>query len=279
MSVTDDVDAQEAARPALRYGWIAKGLLFVIIGGLAVEISRQGYARQDADQTGALATLADAPLGRILVGAVSVGLLLYAAWQVWAAVVQDSDGPIHVFKRIGWVGLALVYGLLAITGLQIAIGGGSGSGQGDSSDNPTSPTGLTARLFEIPGGRLLVVGVGLGTAAVGVYQLVKGARGDFFGDIESDDLSRSHRLALRVLGTIGFAARALILGIAGWLFVDAARRYDPDRAAGIDQSLRTLSSAPLGQVLLAACGIGLAAAGLYDVVTHRRQRIDQISEA
>ncbi len=282
VTATDDtgVDAEEAARPALRYGWVAKGFLFVIIGALAVEISRQGFSRKDADQAGALATLADAPAGRILVGAVSVGLLLYAVWQVWAAVVQESDGVLHLLKRIGWVGLALVYGLLAVTGLQIALDGGSSSGgaAGSGSDQgPTSPTGLTARLFEVPGGRLLVAAVGIGTAVVGLYQLVKGAKGDFFDDIESDDLSGWHRLALRTMGTVGFAARALVLGIAGWLFVDAARRYDPERAAGIDQSLRILGTAPLGRVLLAVCGIGLAAAGLYDIITHRRQRIDEVA--
>lgn len=267
-------DAEDAARPALAYGWIAKGLLYMIIGGLALELARRGYTSEEADQTGALEAIATAPAGRVLVMAVSVGLVCYSVWQIWAAVIQESEGLLHVLKRIGWVGLALVYGLLAITGLQIAWEGEQAASSGDK--GPTSPTGLTQRLFEVTGGRLLVIGIGIGTAAVGAYQLVKGLRGEFFGDIESDDVDEPQRWGLRVLGTAGFAARALLLGIVGWLFIDAARTYDPERAAGLDDALRTLASAPHGRMLLAACGIGLAAAGLYDMVTFRRQRIDHV---
>lgn len=269
-------DAEGTARPALMFGWIAKGLLFLIIGVLGLELARRGYSSEDADQTGALATIAGAPAGRALVFAVSIGLMLYAAWQIWAAIVQESDGALHVLKRIGWVGLSLVYGLIAVTGLQIAIEGGGAAQTSGGDSGPTSPTGLTQRLFEIPFGRIVVVGIGIGTVLVGLYQMYKGVVGEFLDDIETDDIDGTTRTGLRALGTVGFTARATLLGIAGWLFVDAARNYDPERAAGIDDSLRTLASVPHGRILLALCGLGLAAAGLYDMVTFRRQRIDRI---
>lgn len=270
-------DAEDAARPALRFGWIAKGLLFVVIGLLSMELARRGYSSEQADQSGALETIAEAPAGRALVLTVSVGLLFYALWQVWAALVQDSDGLVHLAKRVGWVGLGLAYGLLAVTGIQIGLSDSGSSRTSSSGGGPTSPSGIAQRLFEIPGGRALVVAVGIGTALVGAYQLRKGIVGDFFDDIVSDDLDRRHRWALRAAGTAGFCARALVLGIAGWLFVDAARKYNPERAAGLDDSLRALASVPHGRVLLLVTGVGLVAAGVYDMTTFRRQRIDEVS--
>lgn len=260
------------ARPVLSAGWLAKGLLFVIIGTLAIEIARSGYATERADQRGALAALAEAPAGRILVLAVSVGLLLYASWQAWTAVVDDGTKPIDIAKRIGWVGLAIVYALLAETGLRIALGGASRSS--DSAGGPTSPSGLTRRLLEVPGGRYLIVLIGVGVGVVAAYHLWKGISGDYLDDIATDTTGRLHRLGLRIAGAVGFVARASVLAIAGWLFLDAGWSFRPDRAAGMDESLRALSTAPLGQLLLVVTGFGLSTAGLYDMVTFRRQRID-----
>ena len=76
------------------------------------------------------------------------------------------------------------------------------------------------------------------------------------------------------LGTAGFVARALAVATAGSLFVIAALDRDPQRAAGLDDSLHALAGAPGGRMLLTATGLGLIAAGVYDMVTFRRQRID-----
>lgn len=280
-----DGRAEDAVRPVLRFGWLAKGFLFVVIGVLSIELARRGFSTRDADQKGALETLADAPVGRVAVFVVSAGLMLYAAWQLWSAIVQDgededgTDAAIHLFTRIGWVGLAGVYGLLAWTGLRMAVSGAhstsSGSSGGSGEQSPTSPTGLTARLLDIPTGRVIVVVIGLVTIGVGLYQLRKGVRRDFLDDIDTSDLGPVKRPVLVALGVAGFAARALLMGTAGWLFVRAALADDADRAAGIDQSLQTLTEPTGGQLLLTATGLGLLAAGAYDMATFRRQRITE----
>ncbi len=263
---------EDSGRPLLSVGWLAKGLLFVIIGILAVEIARVGYTTEDADQRGALDAIADAPAGRILVIAVSVGLLFYSAWQVWTALATEGTTPLDLAKRIGWVGLAVVYALLAETGIRIGLDGGGS--QSSSGKEATDPTTITRWLLDLPGGRFLVIAVGLGIGVVAAYHLWKGASGDYLNDISTDDANVKHKRALRTLGAVGFAARASVLAIAGWLFVSAGWSARAAEAAGLDETLRTLSTAPLGQILLAATGVGLAAAGLYDMVTFRRQRID-----
>ena len=264
--------AERSVHLALSLGWLAKGLLFVVIGLLALEVARRGFSINDADQTGALAELASAPAGRLLVGTTSVGLLLFALWQLWTAVAGDADGPIGPLKRIGWVGLAAGYALIGETGLRIAIDGGRPP---SNDDGPATPDGLTQRLFDLPGGRWATALIGVGAIAVGGYHLWKGVVGDFLDDIDTGELTDSRRRLLRILGTVGFLARSALLGVVGWLFIEAAWTYDPDKAAGIDESLQALARAPLGQLWLTVAGLGLIAAGVYDAITFRRQRIER----
>ena len=266
----DDPDATAQAQPWLSVGWIAKGLLSVVIGALGLEIARRGRSRNDADPVGALTSLAEVSAGRALVFAVATGLAAYAVWQLWAAIAADPDEMLGAAKRIGWAGLAAVYGLLAEMAFVIALEGGPVD-EGD--DGPTSPVGLTDRLLDLTGGRWVIAAVGLGTAGVGAYNLWKALSREFLNDIATDDLAPAHRTALTAIGTAGFAARALLLGVVGWLFVEAARQQRANRAAGVDGALDTLSRATGGTVLLVATGVGLIAAGVYDIVTFRRQNL------
>ncbi len=85
------------------------------------ELARRNYGANSADQGGALALIAAAPAGRFLVLAVGIGLLLFALWQFWSAVVDDDDGLLGIATRIGRVGIGLAYTLIGITGIEAAI--------------------------------------------------------------------------------------------------------------------------------------------------------------
>ncbi len=272
-------DATDIAESVTMAGWLAKGLLFVVIGLLGLSIARRGYSGEDADQGGALSAIVDAPAGRVIVLVVSVGLVMFSAWHLWSAftrsiewssLTDDLDAFLDICRTIGDLGLGAVYGLLAVTGFQAAwSGGASSSGDG----GPTSPEGISARLLDLPGGRVAVAAVGIGTILVGLYHLRKSWRRDFLDDISTEGLSDAQTAALTVLGVIGFAARSVMLAIAGTLFVVAGWQHDADEAAGLDQSLRTLAELGPGRIALGLAAAGLVAAGLYDMVTFRRQQL------
>lgn len=269
MDVTDRLPA-DAAEQAARLGWLAKGAVFVIIGLLGFDLSRRGFSSDDADQTGALAVVAGAPAGRFLVVVVAIGLLLFAVWELWSAASTDGLGPIDLARRVGTAAIGLSYGLLGVSGVQIAVRGSSRSSGGVS----TSPETVASTLLGAPAGRWLLIALGAGTIAVGGYHLWKGISRRFLDDIESADLDAPARRSVIALGIAGFCARSAMLGVAGWMFISAARTYDPDEAAGLDESLRTVASAPFGRWLLASASAGLLAAGIYDAVTFRRQKLE-----
>ncbi len=272
----DDEGVEESAERLVRAGWLAKGLLFVTIGLLGLDLARRNFSSKDADQAGALAVMVGAPIGRLLVVVVAVGLLLYAVWQMWSVVkgeIPEGIGSrgLSIARRIGMVGLGLSYGLLGINGLQIAWrGGASASGGGGGA----SPETVSSLLLSVPAGRFALIALGLGTVGVAGYHLWKGVSLDFIDDIDDTSLSKAQRRGLLGLGLAGFCSRAVMLAIAGVMFVISARKHDPERSAGLDESLRVILDAPFGRWLLAAASLGLVAAGLYDAVTFRRQELD-----
>ena len=55
-----------------RFGYAAKGIVYLIVGGLAV-LAALGHGGQMTDQRGALSHIAEAPFGRSLLVVVAVG--------------------------------------------------------------------------------------------------------------------------------------------------------------------------------------------------------------
>jgi hypothetical protein len=64
-----------------------------------------------------------------------------------------------------------------------------------------------------------------------------------------------------VLGAVGSWARALVLVLVGVFVIAAAVTFDPDKARGLDASLRTVAEQPYGPWLLGAVALGLVCYG------------------
>jgi hypothetical protein len=75
-----------------------------------------------------------------------------------------------------------------------------------------------------------------------------------------------------LLGRIGYAAKGVAFIVAGALFGWAAIDYDPEKAGGLDEALRTIKEQPFGPVLLTILAIGIAAFGVYAFAWSRTAR-------
>ena len=69
-----------------RVGLIAYGVVHLLISWLALQLAWGAAARKSADPSGALRTVADQPLGRILLWLVALGLVALALWQASEAI-------------------------------------------------------------------------------------------------------------------------------------------------------------------------------------------------
>ncbi len=266
-----------------RFGWLSKGLVFVLMGVLAVRIATTRWERADAEatQTGALRVVSSQPLGALLLIVVSSGLVVFTAWNVTQAVIRGSTDidTIGVIKRIGWFGLGVFYGAMAYVGFRLAFTEIDSPATGTQSRSSTGTRGdagteaATARLLNATGGRFVALAVAVVIVIVAAFHLHKGLARTFIDDIDTADLSPGAEAWLGRLGVLGFVARAFVLAVVAWFLAKAAIEFDPAEAVGLDGALREFVSVSYGKVVIVLVGVGLVIAGIYDMVTFRRQQL------
>ncbi len=255
----------DALEHLARIGLIAYGVVHLLLAWLALQLAWGGGSGESADQAGALATLAEQPLGRPLLWLLAVGLVALAAWQAaevlrWRSRLSSSgDARKKALEKTGKaVAKAVLYAALAVLAVRTATGSGGGGGQQQA-----------AGVFGWPAGRWLVALVGLVVIGVGVYLVHKGVSKRFLEEVDLGQAPPQTRRLVTRLGQAGFPAKGVALGVVGALLVYAAVTFDPAQATGLDGALRTILGAPFGKVLLTLVAIGIAAFGAYCLVRAR----------
>ena len=231
-------------------GLVSYGLVHLIVAWIAVKVAfgKSG----DASPQGAMKTLAQQPLGEVLLWVMAIGLFALTAWQVIDAVVKvdtNNRGESRM-ERARCAGRAVIYLGLGLLTIGVALGHRGESNEGEQT--------ISAKLMAVPFGRVLVGLVGLGVLAVGIAQIVKALRKSYL-----EDLDRGVGTPTKALATIGYLAKGIAFGIVGFLFGWAAFTYDAKKAGGMDAALTTIRNQPFGPVLLVAMAVGLACFGLY----------------
>lgn len=251
-----------------RVGLIAYGVVHLLVAWLAVQLAWFGGGGESADQSGALSTLAESPVGRPLLWIIAIGLIALAAWQAaevfrwrggWSA---SGKARTEALKKSGKaVVKAIIYATLAVLALRFAMGGGQSS---SSSQQDT-----TAGVFGWPAGQWLVGLAGLVLIAVGAYLVRKGFTKKFLKEIDTSQASPSSLRLVTRLGQVGFPAKGVALAGVGVLLIWAAVTFDASKASGLDGALHAILDLPFGQILLTLVALGIAAFGAFCFVRAR----------
>lgn len=254
--VHDDVkdsDEVDALQRLGRYGYVVYGVFHIALAVLFVQLAFGGGGGEEATTSGALRSLAQQPFGQVIIWVIAIGLTLLVLWQAVEALLDpDDDGA---KGRLKAAGKTVGYGIVAFAAWQLALNSGGGGGSNEET--------LTARLLQLPAGRLLVGAVGVGILAIAAYHVYKGLSRKYMEDVETLDLSRRARDVVDWSGRIGYPAKGVAYGTVGVLFVLAALRSSSEQAGGLDQGVATLREAPFGSYLIAAVGIGFGLFGVY----------------
>ncbi|GAA1171632.1 hypothetical protein F4556_006530 [Kitasatospora gansuensis] len=243
-----------------RVGLCARGVIYVLVGALAVQIGFGADSGKEAERTGAIGTIGEQPFGRVLLWALVVGLAAMALWRLSeAAFGQRATGGDKWTRRLGSLGLAVFYAVISVGVVQtVVVGGSAGSRSGDETSKE-----YTARVLEWPGGRVLVGAVGAVLVIVGVVMAVRAALRKFEENLQTGEMSTGTRRAVALLGIAGGLACGAAAAVAGLFVLLAAVKFDPGRAKGLDETLRSFAATPAGPVLLIAVAVGLVLFGLY----------------
>jgi hypothetical protein len=242
-----------------RLGMLCAGLLWVVVGVLAVQVAL-GAGGQTTDRTGALHEIAQESWGVTLLAVIAVGFAGYALWRFAAGALGRK---VETYEELGWpkrlwyFARGVFYAFLCYTTVAILVGAGESSGREQQH---------TEAVFDWPAGRWLVGALGLGLAGWGLGSAYRALSRNFKDDLHTERMSESARRWTTRAGVIGFLARGVVFLIAGWFIVKAAVEYDADEAIGLDGALQKLAHQTYGPLLLGIVAAGLVAYGLFYLV-------------
>jgi hypothetical protein len=248
-----------------RLGYAVNGLLHALIGIIAIGVALGvGGGAGEADQSGALSTLAATPGGVFILWTVFVGLTALGVWLILNAFLTP---PMDTKKRIGHyaseLGKGVAYLAVAATTFTFA--------QGGSSNSAAASSQVSASILSAPGGVFIVLLIGLLVIGIGIYFVVKGVTQRFKRDLNLPS-GRAGRATVAI-GVFGYVAKGIVLGVVGILFCVAAATLDPSKSSGLDGGLKTLGSLPFGMVILVVVGLGLISYAIYSFVRARYARL------
>jgi hypothetical protein len=253
-----------AARALARAGLTARGVIYILIGWVAILVALGESSRQ-ADQQGALQLLARQPYGLVSLWLIGIGFAAYALWRLSEAAFGVTGEGNGAGPRLKSLARAVIYAGFAYLTFQV-ISGSAGSQTKKQQD-------LTAKVMHHSGGRWLVGLVGLIIVIAGLTLVFEGIRRKFMKFLETSRMSPRTRRIVERLGVTGTIARGVVFALVGVLVVEAAVTYKPAKAGGIDKALLTLRNQPFGEFLLILAALGLIVFGIYALCEARWRKV------
>ncbi|MBT2213605.1 MULTISPECIES: DUF1206 domain-containing protein [Actinomadura] len=271
-TTVERVGRKAAGHPGFHYmtrgGLVARGLLYLLIGWLALQVAFGDGGGKEADRTGALQAVAEKPGGPVVLWLMAAGFVAIALWQAAEALygrpVPDGDKPT---KRLSSAARAVIY--LAGFAATIAFLAGN---SGQSSDKQSKT--FTARAMAEPGGRWLILAIGIGFLVWGAVVVAGAVRRSFLKELTG--MGPAARRVVQPVGVVGNLARGLVGGAVGVFLGYAALSFEPDKAQGLDGTLREFAETPAGVWGLVAVAVGVLVFGLYCFCEARWRKVEAV---
>jgi len=254
---------------AARVGYAAKGVVYALIGGLAVAavVGGAGDGQVGGGQE-AVQTIGQQSFGQVLLVLTAIGLFGYSLWRF----VQAYFDPEHAqgdkagtLKRIGYVASGAVHVMLGVAAIQMATGSVGGSGG--------KTTYIRDLMLVDTIGPILVLAVGVFIIGFALYQFYKAATAKFVSELKTHEMSRTAQTWVVRIARLGLAARAVVFSIIGVFVLKAAANTNPSQVKGVGGALHEIASQPFGAVLLVLVASGLAAYGAYQITLAKYRKI------
>lgn len=251
-----------------RLGYAAKGVVYVVVGVLALRMAVGAGGRAGGTRD-ALREVVAGPFGRVMLGLIAAGLCGYVLWR-FVQAFTDADRKGSDAKGLAVRGAymvsGIVYAALALTAIKILLGSGGGGGGGEARE-------WTAWLLSMPLGGWLVALAGLVIVGVGLFQFYKAYTAKFREQLQLAGAGPEPRAWVLRFGKFGIAARGVVFVVAGVFLIIAALRSDPAEARGLDGVLLALFRQPFGPWVLGAVAAGLVAYGAFMLLQSKYRRI------
>lgn len=256
--------AQPWVSRIVRLGYLAKGVIYILIGVLAMRVAFGLRGGRLTEPGGVLLDILRQPFGVALVTITGIGIVGYAAYYLFEAFADlrnKGSGLEGWLDRSLTIVKSIAYGTIGVQALRLGLAG----------DRPrANPEQQAGAVMSFPLGWILLALIGAGIAIYGVAQIRMAWQGRADDDLDVTRVRREARWVLP-LGRAGTAARGAILVMMGSGLALAGARERPSDADGYRDVLLLLAS--VNPWLLGAMGTGLLCFGLYQLCHARYARL------
>ncbi len=255
-------DAEDFIPHFARFGYIAKGVTYVLMaflaGRAALSSSRPANTRRAMD------TLNGQFVGRVMLAAIAVGLVSYAVWRFYIAFADPENDKWT--KRIGAVFIGLVNLGLGWQAAMLAL-----SQTRDASGDQA--VHWSAVIMQQPLGIWALGFAGLCFGGYGLRQIYRGFISKLDDQLRLHTIDHAPRRSVVLACRFGVAARGFVFVLIGFFLVQAARHANPSEARDFGHSLTELRAQPYGRWMLMAVAVGLLAYAVYEFIRARYRHI------
>ena len=266
------VTEHTAANPGIefleRVGYIVRGVLYGVMGGLALALAL-GIGGSATDQSGSLVWLTGNGAGKFLLLAVVIGLAAYSLWGFVRAIfdpLHRGDDPPGIAQRLGFAWSGIAYASIVVFALKLLVGAASPHHQDGTQAAISS-------ILSVPGGRWIAVGLGVIALGAGIGQFVEAYKATFRQDLKRTEMTKAEKEAVDNLGRLGMVSRGVTFSLVGWFVMLGGLRQDPSQVRGYGGAFLFLVQQPFGRVILAVVAIGFIALGLHSFACARWIRL------
>lgn len=265
-------DAKQEVAPWIerlaRVGFGAKALLYMTVGALAASAALGLGGKRAPDSHGAMLTLLRGQYGQVLLAIIALGLAGYAVWRVIEGITdpeRHGRSAKGIALRLRSIVTGGIHAALAVSAAKLAVG------EPDDRGGSREAEQWTAKALATPGGKLVIAIVAGGFIIYGLYQLHCAYKAKLSDKLSLGSMGSTMRRAVIAISRAGIAARGIVFGMIGVLFMRAAYYENPKQAGSVSKSLRELTD--LGTWPFVAIAIGLVAYGVYQLINARYRRI------
>jgi len=240
-----------------RWGFAAKGFVYVLIGILAAMSAVGQGGSGSASKQGAARMIFDQPFGKFLAILVVIGILGFVVWRFVQAFKSKSLSGSQskmMLKRARYAFSGLIYLAFAVTIIRMIQGSGGGSGNGRQQ--------LVGRVLEMDLGPLLVALAGIGVMVAGIMQWVKAYKEEYMRKLSFSGAAASMRDTVRKVGKLGYAARGVVWLLVGFFLLQAGLNSNASQAQGSGEAFQTIEQWGGSWVLLIVA-LGVVAYGVF----------------
>ena len=243
----------------MRIGYVARGILFLIIGGFAL-LAAGSLGAHPRGTRDALEFVFQKPFGGYFLWTLAAGLSCFAGWRLLQSVFDvDRHGSslYGLTRRCVLAGSGLFYIALAVATAHITV-------EQRRMGEDQAAREWTSWLMKQPLGHGLIALIATGFVGVAIGLAVNAFRSPYMaiGSMRS----RRHLAWVLALGSFGTLTRAFVFLLLGGFLGVAAYNSNSEEAASLAGVLRAMQSQPYGGVLLGIAALGLIAFGCFEVI-------------